>query len=202
MGETLGYTLSAIVVGAIALIISSLTFRGQEATVATIQYSSAKQSTMDLIAVMDRDFRNMGSNFPYPNILSDGSVINYDTVSTPHRFDFTAQTTPGALPDTISYRWQAGSPFTSDGITYSTVTVQRYVNSVLTGGNSGVITSLSIELYTGTGDPVMDGADTRQIQVEMRMISSLGANGDIKESRWSETFHPMHMAKQDGLYSS
>lgn len=202
MGETFGYTLSVIVAGTILLIISAVTFRGQEATVATIQYSSVKQSTLDLIGVMDRDFRNMGSNYPYPDVLSEGAVINYDTAATPNRFDFTAQTTPGALPDTISYRWQPGSPVTSDGITYPTVKVERYVNNVLTGGNSGVITSLSIELYTKDGDPVMDGADTRQIQVEMTMISSLGANGEIKEARWSETFHPMHMGKQDGLFSS
>jgi len=199
MGETLGYSLSAVVLGVIALIVSTLTLRGEEATVATVQYSSVKQSTMDLVGVMDRDFRNMGSNFPYPDILSEGAVINYDTTSTPNRFDFTGQTQPDALPDTISYRWQAGSPATSDGITYPTVTLKRYVNDVLTGQNSGVITSLKIELYDGEGAPVMDGADTRQIQVEMKMISSLGANGDIKESRWSETFHPMHMAKQDGL---
>ena len=199
MGESLGYALSAVVAGVIVLIIATLTFRGTEATVATIEFSSVKKSTIDLVAVMDRDFRNLGSNFPYPQMLSDLAVLNYDTVSTTKRFDFLAQTERGAPPDTISYRWTEGAPVESDGYSYPTVTVERYVNDQLTGGNSGVVTSFSIEPKTSTGDPVMVGNETRQIVVQLKMISSLGSHGEIRETRWSETYHSMHMGKHDGI---
>ena len=202
MSESIGYTLSAVVAGVVLLIIQSTAFRGQEAAISTLQYSAVKQSTVDLVAMMERDFRNIGSNYPYPNLLSELSVLNYDTVATTRSFEFMAQTRRGQPPDKVRYDWKAGNPMITGGHTYPTFTVERYVNDVLSGSNTGAITSLSIELSTETGAPVMAAAETRQIRVEMTMISSLGMDGEINQARWSETFHPMHLAKQDGLRSS
>ena len=202
MSESIGYTLSALVAGVVLLMIQSTAFRGQEAAISTLQYSAVKQSTVDLVGMMERDFRNIGSNYPYPSLLSELSVLNYDTVSATHQFEFSAQTRRGLPPDVVRYEWKPGTPVTTGGHTYPTFTVERYVNGMLSGSNTGAITSLSIELSTESGAPVMAAAETRQIRVEMMMISSLGMDGEIKQARWSETFHPMHLAKQDGLTSS
>ena len=199
MSRTIGYALSAVVAGVVLLIIQSTTFRGQQAAISALQYSSAKQSTVDLVSVMGQDFRNIGSNFPYPDLLSELAVLGYDTVTVPHSFVFSAQTVRGQLPDTIRYEWGPGSPVTTAKHTYPTVIVERFVNGQLAGRNSGSITSLSIELLAANGDPVMGAAETRQIRVDLKMVSSLGSGGAIDESRWSETFHPMHLAKQDGI---
>ena len=202
MSETFGYTLSAIVAGVVLLIIQSTTFRAQQAAVSTLQYSAVKQSTVDLVGMMGRDFRNIGSNFPYPELLSELAVLSYDTASATHRFSFSAQTRRGQAPDTVRYEWKPGNPVTARGNTYPTFTVKRYVNGILSGSNTGSITSLLIELSTETGTPVMAAAETRQIRVALTMISSLGSDGEIDQTRWDETFHPMHLAKRDGLSSS
>ena len=202
MSESIGYTLSAIVAGVVLLIIQSTSFRGQEAAISTLQYNVVKQSTVDLIGMMERDFRNIGSNYPYPNLLSELSVLGYDTVSSTSSFEIAAQTRRGQPPDVVRYEWKAGNPVTSGGYTHPTFTLERFVNGNLAGSNTSSITSLSIELSTETGAPVMAAAETRQIHVEMMMISALGMDGEIKQSRWSETFHPMHLAKKDGLTSS
>lgn len=201
MSETIGYTLSAIVAGVVLLIIQSTAFRGQQAAVSTLQYNTVKQSTVDLVGMMERDFRNIGSNFPYPQLLSELSILAYDTVSTTHSFAFMAQTRRGQPPDIVRYDWEPGNPMITGGDTYQTFTVKRYVNGTLSGSNTGAITSFSIELFTETGAPVMAAAETRQVHVEMTMISGLGSNGEIDQARWSETFHPMHLAKQDGITS-
>jgi hypothetical protein len=199
MSETIGYTLSALVAGVVLLVVHSTTFRAQEAVVATLQYNSVKQSTVDLVSVMAQDFRNVGSNYPYPNLLSGLAVLGYDTVNVSHHFEFSAQTVRGQVPDTVRYEWKPGNPVTTGNHTYPTVLVQRFVNGELAGRNSGSITSLSIELFAANGDPVMAAAEIRQIKVDLKMVSSLGSNGAIEESRWSETFHPMHMSKHDGI---
>lgn len=202
MSETLGYILSTLVAGVVLFIIQSTTFRGQEAAVSTLQYRSVKNSAIELISMMDRDMRNVGSNFPYPHIPSELAVLAYDTVAVPHRFEFMAQTERGALPSTVLYTWEEGAPIESGGHTYPTFEIKRFVNGQLTGMNSGSITALSIVLLTAEGTGVMAAAETRQIKVDIKMVSSLGSSGHIRESRWTETFHPMHLAKQDGLGSS
>jgi hypothetical protein len=200
MSETLGQTLAMVIAGVVVLTIVATSFRGQEASVSSLDYRMVKQSTVELAGFMERDFRNIGSNYPYPDVMSDLAVIGFDTVSTIRKFVFSAQTVRGQLPDTVRYEWTAGPSKVMGDSTYATVTVKRFVNDTLRGVNSGAITHFSLELRTATGGPVMAAAETRQVVVEMRSVSALGGHGKIRESRWSDTIHPMHLAKQDGIF--
>lgn len=199
MSESIGYVLSIMIAGIVVFIIFASSIRGNEAAVETLQYSTAKQSLLDVVSMMDRDFRNIGSNFPYPNSLPEFAILQYDTVTVPHRFDFVAQTRRGMPPDTVSYRWKPGSPVKIGGTIVPTVELKRYVDGLLSGSSSGAVTSLSIQLYTDIGTPVMAAAETRRVEVALQGISSVGSNGEIDQLRWAETFYPMHMARQDGL---
>jgi hypothetical protein len=202
MMDSVGYVLSALVAGVVLFIVQMATLRGNEAAVSTLQYSAVKQSAVQMVGMMERDFQNLGSNFPYPNILSELAILQYDTTSTTRRFDFLAQTQRGLPPDSVSYRWREGEEVRlgkKSDQTRPSIIVERFVNGQLTGSNTGAITSFSLELQTGEGLPVMAGAETRQIVVEMTLIGALGSHGEIEESRWHATFHPMHMAKQDGI---
>jgi hypothetical protein len=202
MVDSIGYVLSALVAGVVLLIVQMTTMRGNEAAVSTLQYSAVKQSTVEFVGMMERDFQNLGSNFPYPDLLSDLAVLQYDTVSSTKRFDFLAQTKRGLPPDTVSYRWRQGNVIQAGAKhdkSFPSVIVERYVGGKLAGMNTGSITDFSLELKTAEGLPVMAAAETRQIEVNLKMIGALGSSGEIEESRWSATFHPMHIAKQDGI---
>lgn len=199
MSESIGYVLSILIAGIVVFIIFASSIRGNEAAVETLQYSTAKQSVVDVVSMMNRDFRNIGSNYPYPNVLSELAVLQYDTASVPHRFSFVAQTRRGMPPDTVTYRWGPGSAVKIGDSTVSTIELKRFVDGLLSGSSSGAITSFSLELFNDQDQPVMASAETRRIDVELQGISSAGSNGEIKALRWTETFYPMHMSKQDGI---
>ena len=53
-----------VVVGVIMYMIATLSFQNQERSISAVQQRSARTSEINLIAMVENDFQNIGSNFP------------------------------------------------------------------------------------------------------------------------------------------
>jgi hypothetical protein len=203
MQEWIGYLLATVVAGVVLLIVQSASFRGQEAAVAGIQYRAAKENAIDMASMMSRDFRNIGANYPDYPLDPQMSIVQYDTVAWPHVFRFVAQIEKGQPPDTVEYRWSPADSVDLGGTTVAGFSLERWVggggSAYLSGANSNSITHLTISLEKSDGGAIVDPWDTRQIAVDMRSVSTLGASSLVNETRWNEVIHPMHLARLDGI---
>lgn len=203
MQNWIAYLVAALVAGVIFYIAEGALFRSQETAVAGVQYRASKEHAIDLASMMSRDFRNIGANYPDYPLAAEMSIVTYDTVGWPHRFRFVSQIETGQPPDTVEYRWSEADSVSLGSHKVPGYRIERWVGgggtAVLTGTNSNAITRLRIVLQRADGGAIVDPWDTRQILIEMRSVSTLGVNELVKETRWSEVIHPMHLARMDGI---
>ena len=192
--------LVAAAVGLIVLIIvASPNFRGQPASVQATQFMTAKQSALDFSTLMEQDFRNMGSNYPaYPR-APDSVITAYDTLSTPATFEFLGQTGRGLPPVTIRYEWEVEGTVSLRDTTVNYYQVRRFVDGQLAGMSTGAVTRFSVRLRTGDGGAVMMASETRQIEVSMRVVSSLGSGRIVEWVRLNEVIHPQALSRYDSV---
>jgi hypothetical protein len=201
MQEQLGSIVAAAVGFTVLAIVASTNMRGQEAAIEAQQFMTAKKSAVAFSTMMARDFRNVGANYPaYP--LSPDSVIgSLDTLSHPRVFEFIGQANRGLTPGLIRYEWDVAGTIAVKDSLIDYYQVKRFVNGQLAGMSTGAVTSMSIRLRDANGDDVLLAADTRQIEVSLRIVSSLGSGRIMDWVRWKEVIHPEALSRYDSVTS-
>lgn len=188
----LAQLVALVVAGVVILIIANVNLRVQKASIAATQYQSAKTNQTDLVGVMDRDFRNIASSYPNYALNPDSAIVAFDSSGT---FTFWAQTERGAPPQLVSYTWSQTGTVKVDTAYVPAYAISRTVNGSAAGGSAGSVIAFSIGLLDTNGNTTAAFSDTRQIQVDLSMISSLGANELTQTNNWATVIRPTALAR-------
>ena len=184
-------TVALVVAGVVLLIIAAVSIRVQRSAVAATQYQAAKGVQTDLVGLIDRDFRNIGSGYPDYMLNPDSAIISFDSTGS---FAFYGQTQRGQAPDAIEYTWSQYGTVRLDTAYVPAYSVSRTVNGVPAGGSAGALTKFEVHLLDNVGNPVSVFSDTRQVEVSLVMISSLGSNSLTEANTWETVIRPAALA--------
>jgi len=186
----IAYSLAAAVVGILAITIFSVSRTGQDAAISATQFQAAKESSLDVAAMIQRDFANIGSNHPNFDLPIDSVFVKIDTTGDDQTFSFRGQTTRGATPSLITYNWTQVGTESIGGETVPIYQLTRYIDGTNSGGNAGGIVSLKLRFEYDNGTAVANVLSTRRIRVDMELVSTLGVDSNMETSRWSAIIRP------------
>jgi hypothetical protein len=192
MQNLLVQTVALVVAGVVLLIIANVNIRVQSAAISATQYQTAKTNQTDIVGLMDRDFRNIGSSYPNYLLNPEDAIISFDSSGT---FAFWGQTGRGLPPDSIRYSWSQYGTVRVDTGYVPAYSIERSVNGQPAGGSAGAVTEFSLRLLDNDGNPAGVLSDTRQIDVELIMMSSLGSNELTDANRWETVIRPAALAR-------
>ena len=201
MSTWMEYVVAVVLASFVALTLFAVQLRTQETSVDSTQYRAAKKSAVDVVRMIEHDFKNLGSQHPasptsglhaLPGGATFGIASAPDTTGSPRSFQFYAPSQRGQAPRVIRYEWETdGSVTLSDGTTRDTYRFTRTVDGTVDGRSTGTLTQLSFNLLEGAGNAITNVGNTRQIFVELRAISPLGKGSTIEETRWTGTYRPL-----------
>jgi len=184
---------AVVVAGVVILIIASVNLRVQQGSIATAQYQAAKTNQTDLVGLIDRDFRNIGAKYPNFVLPPENAISKFDSAN--GIFAFWAQTTPGQAPDSVIYQWSKSGKVLVDTAYVDAYSISRSVNGTLAGGSAGAVTRFELRLLDDDGDPAAVLSDTRQIEVNLSLISSLGSSDFVETNDWETVIRPTALAR-------
>lgn len=199
MQAMIDHTAAVIIGGSILFILAALSLRSQASTIEATQVDLAKTELRSLIDLVEQDFNNMGSGMTYPNENTPNRVIRtFGTASGYTAMSFYSLEDPIGLPDTVlvTYRWrQQGSVTLPDGTSTEAYEVQREVGS--TTARFEKVTAFSIDLTRKDFTPIpleaTDLEEARYIDIEIAMVSPVGVEALLEQTRWSKQFRPMNL---------
>jgi len=197
MGNWFGQLIAVFVAGIVIFIIASVNIRVQRSAISSVQFRAGKTETVDLMSLIDRDFRNIGSNYPNYDLPIDSAIVGLDTTGSPRYFEFRGQKEPGDPPQTIRYEWSPIGTVVVRDTVRTAYQVHRYVNGSLAAASSGSVTRFDIGLLSSDGTPVAAPADVRQILVRLSVVSGLGTSSTIEQTDWNTIIRPLALAKND-----
>jgi hypothetical protein len=192
MGNWIAQMIALVVAGTVILIIASVNLRVQRGSIATAQYQASKTNQIDLVGLIDRDFRNIGSSYPNYDLDPESAIISFDSSGV---FAFWGQTERGFPPDSIRYSWSQYGQVLVDGAYVPAYSISRTVNGSAAGGSAGAVTSFNIRLLDDDGNPAGALTDTRQIEVNLSIISSLGSSDIVETNDWQTVIRPTGIAR-------
>ena len=193
------YVAAVVLASFVALTLFAVQLRTQETSVDSTQYRAAKKSAVDVVRMIEHDFKNLGSQHPGSGVplhtLPGGAAFGIasipDTTGSPRTFQFYSIPQRGQPPRVIRYEWETDGTVTlRDGTTRDTYRFTRTVDGTVDGRSAGTLTQLSFNLLEDAGNAITNVSNTRQIFVELRAISPLGKGTTIEETRWTGTFRP------------
>jgi hypothetical protein len=187
--------MAMVVTSVVILIIANVSIRVQGSSIATTQYRASKVNQIDLVGLMDRDFRNIGAT--YPNYVLDpaSAIIMFSGDSTGGVFAFWTQTERGMPPDSVRYEWAQTGTVRIDTAYVPAYSVTRQVNGDATGGSAGAVTTFDLRLLNADGNPTGVLSDTRQIEVNVSVISSLGSSDLVEMNDWQTIIRPAALVR-------
>lgn len=197
MSDWIGHSIVAAIASLIIYSAFAMKTRVDGVVVATIQTRAAKKTTLDAAAMLERDIRNVGSNFPTFELDPDSVMIYWETDSTVNYFQFVGQAAPGQPPAIIKYEWQAVDSTTIDGEITPLYRISRYINGALYAHTPSTFTHVLFELLNGDGQLALVADDVRQVKIELKGISTLGSSEMIRETRWNGVYRPQALARKD-----
>ncbi|MGA7303731.1 MAG: hypothetical protein WBW88_02605 [Rhodothermales bacterium] len=192
MQNWIAQLVAVVVAGTVIFIIAAVNLRVQRGAVATTQYQASKTNEVDLVGLIDRDFRNIGSSYPNFSLDPNAAIIAFDSSGT---FAFWGQTKRGFAPDSIRYSWSQTGTVLVDSAYVPAYSISRTVNGVPAGGSAGSVTSFSLRLLDNDGNGIAALSDTRQIEVNLSIVSSLGANAYTGTNDWQTVIRPTALAR-------
>lgn len=204
----------ALIAGSVMLMLGTIKVEGQEAAIDAVQYRAARARILDLVQIMERDFRNVGS-FMYfngthfvgkkPKLLVNNIVKEY-TKGAVNVFEFMAQTDPEKEPELVRYTWEEKKDQVvklNNKSERTLYVVERRVGpaGTLTFRSEGLITDFDISIDRdgpldqdlNTIGVLGDLDDTRRIKLRMAAISPLGKGDSVEETRFDAVFRPIAM---------
>ena len=194
MQNWIGQLVALAVAAVVILIIAAVNLRVQTGAIATVQYQAGKTNQIDLIGLIDRDFRNIGSR--YPNyVLDPATAIVSFTDATPGSITFWGQTVANAPPDSITYAWTKTGTVLIDSAYVDAYTITRTVNGEPRGESAGSVTEFDIDLLDSDGNAAGVLSDTRQIRIDLKLTSSLGSSDFVETNDWQTVIRPTALAR-------
>lgn len=210
------YTVVSLVVGVVLFLMFSVQQRGQEASMDATQYRAAKQGMLNLVEMVEQDFKNVGSYMYWdenasrfvaetsepPNetaIRSDGVEREEVENGYHYTFEFHAQVDSTRPPAVVRYEWMPMDRVVTleNGTERELYRVERYVDGDLSGTSENMVTSMDVELRpdtTGAANTIFNPEDTRQIDVSITAVSPLGRGKFIEQSIFESAYRPRAMA--------
>ena len=190
--------------------------RGQDASVDAVQYRAARSSMLSLVYLMERDFKNFGSNMRWdaatssyvggrihPNTVNLNTSFDSTAVSGGMRYDlrFISQTDSTQPFANIHYLWEpiAGDSVTlADGTVRQLYELKRYSDGTLTYSDN-LLTAFDVEMLSDTAllPVVINPVDIRLFKVSLRGVSPLGMAATIEETSFDATYRPVAMTMYD-----
>lgn len=195
MQNWIAQMVALVVAGTVILIIAAVNLRVQRGSIATTQYQSSKVNQIDLVGLIDRDFRNIGSSYPNYAVDPATAIIASTGDSTGGSFAFWGQTARGAPPDSIRYTWTQTGTIRVDSVQVPAYAITRTVGGVNMGGSAGSVTHFFLRLLDNDGNPAGTLTDTRQIEVSLRIVSSLGSSEFVETNDWQTVIRPTALAR-------
>jgi len=202
---------AAVVIGAtIFLLIAAMQFRGQEATIQAAQVDAGKGSLRVLVDMIEQDFNNIGSGVERPNdptlpLAASEVIKSYGADGSYTALKFWALTSATGTPEPqlITYRWkQEGTATLPNGAVVPTSRVERLVGQpgTLSGASFDNVTTFTVDLARDDQAAVPpNSADYRAVRymnVDIAMVSPLGTEGTIEQTRWSKQFRPINLSTE------
>jgi hypothetical protein len=192
MQNWIGQLVAIMVAGVVLFIIASVNLRVQRGSVATTQYQAAKINQVDLIGLIDRDFRNIGASYPNYALDPENAIVAYDSAN--GYFTFWAQTEANQPPDSVRYEWSQSGTVRVDTGFVPAYAVVRKVNGVEMGGSAGAVTNFDLEFFDSEGNPTAANS-AQQIEVNLSIISSLGSSDFVETNDWQTVIRPTALAR-------
>ena len=196
---------AAIVIGAaLIFMLAALSMRANDSSIEAVQVDLGKSELRSLVDIMEQDFNNMGAGMVFPNTTSARRVIQEfgpgsgsDAGYTVLRF-WALQDASGTMnPVLVSYRWrQQGSTTLHNGTSVNLYEVER---STPGGGVASYenVTGFSVALTDRAFASVPAGSATleeaRYLDVDLGMVSPVGVEGLLEQTRWAKQFRPLNM---------
>jgi len=193
MQNWIAQMVALVVAGVVILIIASVNLRVQRGSIATTQYQAAKTSQTDLVGLIDRDFRNIGASYPNYALPPDKAISVFD--SSNGIFAFWAQTTPGQPPDSVRYQWSKSGKVKIDTAYVDAYSISRTINGNAAGGSAGSVTRFELRLLDDEGNATGTLSNTRQIEVNLSLVSSLGSSEFVETNDWQTVIRPTALAR-------
>ena len=182
--------MATVVAGILLLAIYKIRIDGDQTSVAVTQFRASKAGSLNVAAMVERDFTNIASNHPNFVLPLDSVFVAIDTVGSDQSFSFRGQTQRGVAPSLITYRWvEVGTAYV-DTAYVPTYQLTRYIDGANAGGSTGGIVEFRLRFLREDGAPVASVTNTRQIEVLLRSVSTLGVNKGTKGTRWSAIIRP------------
>ena len=197
MSEWIGHSMVAAVAAMIILSATVTKTRVESMVVATIKARAGKKMMLDVAASLERDLRNVGSNYPGYTLDPDSAIIQWETDSTVNFFQFAGQADPGQPPAIIRYEWQVVDSTTVGDVVKPTYLIARYVNGTLSRVTASVFTGVSFKIQNDLGEPATAPEDVRQIAIELIGVSGIGSSDAFTETRWNAVYRPQAIARED-----
>jgi hypothetical protein len=197
MSDWIGHSVVAGIASLVIFSAIAVKSRVDEVVVATIQTRAAKKSTLDTAAMLERDIRNVGSNFPAYELDPDSVMIYWETDSTVNFFQWVGQAEPGQPPAIIRYQWQVVDSSVVNGEMTPLYRVSRFINGTLYAHSPSTFTHVSLQPLNDTGEEAASADEMRQVKIELKGISSLGSPDMIRETRWNAVYRPQALALKD-----
>lgn len=197
MNDWIGHSVVAAIAALIILSAMVARNRVDNMVVTTMQMRSGKKLTLDVAAALERDMRNIGSNFPTYDLEPDSAVIDWKTDSTLNYFQFIGQANPGEPPALIRYDWQVVDSTLVGDEWKPLYKISRSVNGVLSRSTASVFTGVSFEFQNDVGLPASQPDELRQVDIRLVAVGTLGSSGDVRETRWNAVYRPQAIARED-----
>ena len=209
MQDMIIYTVAVFVAVMIMFMLFSLQLDGDRTSIEVTKYYAAKDRSLDLATLLERDLRNIAGNMPSSNcgftgafnFDPDTAFVAFDTTSTPRVLSFYAQTDScQTVPRVVSYEWTPNGTVKLDSGTVDIYDVTRRIDGTAVTEYPSLVTDLSFEFLQSDGNGVfnlLSNTDARQINVHMKMISPLGAGDTVEEVVWEAVIHPYSLTRND-----
>ena len=199
-------TLVTVIAGLIFYILAIVNTENQDLSRTSTQQAALRVSQMDVIQMIENDFKNIGSNYdPDSSYFNhpDDAIVGFDTLANPATFTFRGQTEPLTPPVDITYSWETITTSTihllrdSVYVAVHPIRLTRTVDGSLAGQSSGIITRFQIGLLNSDGTDAVVPGDTRQVSISLSMASRLGASSHTGETHYRSVIRPAAMARFD-----
>ncbi len=143
----------------------------------------------------------MGSGMASPNGNAATAVVTAFGASGGYQvltFQGLATRDGTPVPEAIQYRWQqTGTATLTNGATVPTYLVERRVGGAASGESFDSVTGFTVGLLDSNLQPVPAGSATyhpvRYVNVDVAMVSPLGTEGVIEQTRWAKRFRPVNL---------
>jgi hypothetical protein len=191
----IGYILSALIGMSVFASMSHVQVQNQQTNISSAQFRIVKKDAMALAAMIERDFKNVASNFPNFALSPDTAIVALDTTSSTRVFEFWGQTVQGQAPELIRYEWNVVDHIDLKQGNTPLYQIRRMVDGNLEGMSVGYVTQFDIDLRRGNGSAITNFSDTRQVAVFVKSVSGIGTNRLVEETRWNSVYHPLGMTR-------